>query len=50
MNFLAELNIPVHYTGINDLATMSRLARQGAQAIITDRPDIAATLLKRFEA
>ena len=49
IKFLADLNVPIHYTGINDLATMSRVARQGAQAIITDRPDIAATLLKKFE-
>lgn len=48
VKFLDDLNIPVLYTGINDLVTMSRLVRHGAQGIITDRPDIAETLLKKL--
>lgn len=48
VKFLSDLNIPVLYTGINDLVTMSRLARTGAQGIVTDRPDIAETLLQKL--
>lgn len=47
ITFLKDLNCHVFYTGINDLVTMSRLSRGGAH-IITDRPDIAATLLKKY--
>ncbi|WP_431029372.1 glycerophosphodiester phosphodiesterase family protein [Lysinibacillus sp. LZ02] len=48
IKFLSDLNCHVLYTGINDLVTMSRLVRSGATGIITDRPDIAETLLKKY--
>ncbi|MEG0258503.1 MAG: glycerophosphodiester phosphodiesterase [Lysinibacillus sp.] len=46
IRFLNNLNIPVHYWTINDLATMKRLLQNGAMGIVTDRPDIAMELLK----
>ncbi|MFF5993198.1 glycerophosphodiester phosphodiesterase family protein [Lysinibacillus sp. KU-BSD001] len=48
IKFLSDLNCHVLYTEINDLVTMSRLVRSGATGIITDRPDIAETLLKKY--
>lgn len=48
VKFLSDLNCHVLYTGINDLVTMSRLVRTGASGIVTDRPDIAETLLKKY--
>lgn len=47
ISFLANLNVPVHYWGINDLVTMNRLVRIGAQGIVTDRPDLAQFLLQQ---
>ncbi|WP_445479564.1 glycerophosphodiester phosphodiesterase [Lysinibacillus irui] len=46
IQFLNNLNIPVHYWTINDKDTMNRLINNGAQGIITDRPDIAVELLQ----
>ena len=48
IKFLSDLNCHVLYTEINDLVTMSRLVRLGAAGIVTDRPDIAETLLKKY--
>jgi len=49
IQFLNNLNIPVHYWTINDLVTMNKLIHNGAQGIITDRPDIAVELLQNHE-
>ena len=48
IQFLNNLNIPVHYWTINDLVTMNKLIRNGAKGIITDRPDIAMVLLQKY--
>lgn len=45
INFLSNLNVPVHYWTINDTETMERLLRSGAKGIVTDRPDLAISLL-----
>ncbi|MDX1807441.1 MAG: glycerophosphodiester phosphodiesterase [Paenisporosarcina sp.] len=45
INFLSNLNVPVHYWTINDSKTMERLFLAGAKGIITDRPDLAVPLL-----
>lgn len=47
VKFLSDLNVPLLYSGINDLMTMSRVVRNGAVGIITDRPDIAQTILQK---
>lgn len=47
IQFLNNLNIPVHYWTINDLVTMNKLIRNGAKGIITDRPDIAMVLQQK---
>lgn len=44
--FLAKLNIPVHYWTIDDEDTMKSLVENGAKGIITDRPDIAVSVLQ----
>ena len=49
IQFLNDLNIPVHYWTINDLVTMNKLIRNGAKGIITDRPDIAMILLQKYQ-
>lgn len=49
IQFLSNLNIPVHYWTINDLVTMNKLIHNGAQGIITDRPDIAVELLQTHD-
>ncbi|EON73159.1 glycerophosphodiester phosphodiesterase [Lysinibacillus sphaericus] len=49
IQFLNNLNIPVHYWTINDETTMNKLIHNGAKGIITDRPDIAVELLKTQE-
>ncbi|MET4559319.1 glycerophosphodiester phosphodiesterase [Lysinibacillus parviboronicapiens] len=49
IQFLTNLNIPVHYWTINDVVTMNKLIHNGAKGIITDRPDIAVELLKTQE-
>lgn len=49
VKFLADLNVPLLYTGVNDLMTMSRIVRNGALGIVTDRPDIAHTLLQKVQ-
>lgn len=46
--FLTNLNIPVHYWTVNDAETMRRLIQNGANGIVTDRPDIAVPLLKEL--
>lgn len=45
IKFLSNLNVPVHYWTINDIETMERLLRSGAKGIVTDRPDLAVSLL-----
>ncbi|MCZ8536419.1 glycerophosphodiester phosphodiesterase [Paenisporosarcina quisquiliarum] len=45
INFLTKLNVPVHYWTINDPQVMERLLKSGAKGIVTDRPDLAITLL-----
>lgn len=47
IQFLNNLNIPVHYWTINDIDTLNKLINNGAQGIITDRPDIAMELLQK---
>ena len=47
INFLADLNVPVLYSEIDDLVTMSRVVRQGAIGIVTNRPDIAEVLIQK---
>lgn len=47
VKFLSDLNVPLLYSGINDLMTMSRVVRNGAVGIVTDRPDIAQTILQK---
>lgn len=49
IQFLSKLNIPVHYWTINDLVTMKKLIRNGAQGIVTDRPDIAIEYLHKHD-
>ncbi|MEO4053642.1 glycerophosphodiester phosphodiesterase family protein [Solibacillus sp. CAU 1738] len=49
VQFLKDLNVPVMFKGINDLVSMSRLTRTGAQGIITDRPDLALPLLQKYQ-
>lgn len=44
--FLNNLNIPVHYWVIDDEELMRKLLENGAQGIITDRPDIAVPLVR----
>ncbi|QBP41568.1 glycerophosphodiester phosphodiesterase [Paenisporosarcina antarctica] len=45
IHFLTNLNVSVHYWTINDSQTMERLLQLGAKGIITDRPDVALSLL-----
>ncbi|TFE03604.1 MULTISPECIES: glycerophosphodiester phosphodiesterase [Jeotgalibacillus] len=45
IEFLTSLNIHIDYWTVNDVETMDRLIRYGADGIITDRPDIAMQLL-----
>lgn len=45
IQFLTNLNVPVHYWTIDDPQTMERLLQSGAKGIITDRPDLAMKLL-----
>lgn len=47
---LSKLNIPVHYWTINDTDTMRRLIENGAQGIVTDRPDLAVPFLQQLQA
>lgn len=49
VTFLQQLNCGVFYTNINDLLTMSRISKSGAKGIITERPDIAETLIKKLQ-
>ncbi|HYF92677.1 MAG TPA: glycerophosphodiester phosphodiesterase [Symbiobacteriaceae bacterium] len=41
-----KLGMKIHYWTINDEETMRRLVSIGADGIITDRPDVAVTVLK----
>lgn len=50
IKFLSTLNVPVHYWTINDSHAMERLFLAGAKGIITDRPDLAVTLLAEKNA
>jgi len=45
INFLTNLNVPVHYWTINDTETMNRLLQSGAKGIVTDRPDLAVAII-----
>lgn len=45
IHFLEKLNIPVHYWTIDDASEMKRLIENGANGIVTDRPDIAMQVL-----
>lgn len=47
VKFLADLNVPTIYLGIDDLMTMSRVIRQGAMGVITNRPDVAQVLIQK---
>lgn len=49
IQFLENLNVPVHYWTINDAASINRLLQAGAKGIITDRPDIAQMVVKHFK-
>lgn len=46
--FLKNLNIPVHYWTIDDEEMMKKLLNNGAQGIITDRPDIALRVVREW--
>lgn len=41
VQFLSDLNIPVHYWTVNDTLSMKKLVKIGARGIVTDRPDLA---------
>lgn len=45
IQFLNNLNVPVHYWTINDVNEMKRLIESGAKGIVTDRPDLAMQAL-----
>ena len=45
VQFLTDLNCAIFYTEANDLVTMNRYISGGAKGILTNRPDIAETLL-----
>lgn len=47
VSFLDDLNVPTLYSDIDDLMTMSRVIRQGAIGVVTNRPDVAQVLLKK---
>ncbi|HWK24522.1 MAG TPA: glycerophosphodiester phosphodiesterase [Ureibacillus sp.] len=47
--FLAKLNIPVHYWTIDDEETMRSLIENGAKGIVTDRPDIAVSVIQSIQ-
>lgn len=47
--FLEKLNIPVHYWIIDDEETIKRLVANGAKGIVTDRPDIAISVLEKLQ-
>ncbi len=46
IQFLNDLNIPVHYWTINDALAMKKLINLGAKGIVTDRPDLAVKIVK----
>jgi glycerophosphoryl diester phosphodiesterase len=48
VQFLTNLNCSLFYAEVNDLVSMNRLITTGAKGIITDRPDIAETLLEKL--
>jgi glycerophosphoryl diester phosphodiesterase len=48
INFLTNLNVPVHYWTINDTETMNRLLQSGAKGIVTDRPDLAVAIIAEY--
>lgn len=45
IQFLSDLNIPVHYWSVNDSLSMKKLINLGARGIITDRPDLAVKVV-----
>ncbi|ANU22805.1 glycerophosphodiester phosphodiesterase [Planococcus donghaensis] len=47
--FLENLNIPVHYWVIDEPNAMRTLIASGAKGIITDRPDLALSLISELE-
>lgn len=46
VKFLADLNIPILYTDVDDVQTFNRLLTQNVQGIITNRPDLAEAFLE----
>lgn len=48
IHFLGNLNIPVHYWTIDDPNEMTRLLKNGAKGIVTDRPDLAMQALAQI--
>ncbi|MFP3918615.1 glycerophosphodiester phosphodiesterase [Lysinibacillus telephonicus] len=48
--FLSKLNIPVHYWVIDDTEAVQRLIENGAQGIVTDRPDIIVPYLQQLQS
>jgi glycerophosphoryl diester phosphodiesterase len=48
INYLKKYNIPVHYWVIDDVDTIRRLLDNGAQGIVTGRPDIALPVVKEW--
>lgn len=44
-----KMNMAVYYWTINDVEEMSRLIEKGIDGIITDRPDLMISLLKKME-
>lgn len=48
IQFLGKLNIPVHYWTIDEPEEMRALLSAGAKGIITDRPDLALSVVAEF--
>lgn len=48
VKFLADLNISIIYTDIDDIEAFNRLVAQNVQGIITNRPDLAEAFLQNF--
>lgn len=49
VKFLADLNIPIFYTDIDDAESFAHLLTQNAKGIITSRPDLAKDYLTPTE-
>lgn len=48
IHFLHQLNIKVHYWTVDEPQDMTRLLENGADGIVTDRPDLAVNVLSDF--